>query len=120
MQFDSTDQLNAIWALPHYPLRSCFAVRLVMSETTPRNPYDFPPKPRLTLRVGVTGHRPKPSKFPPASVQWVKKRLGEVFAGIDAALAVFSDKNRDFYSRDLPVVRLVSGMAEGVDQIAVA
>ena len=91
-----------------------------MSETTPRNPYDFPPKPRLTLRVGVTGHRPKPSKFPPASVQWVKKRLGEVFAGIDAALAVFSDKNRDFYSRDLPVVRLVSGMAEGVDQIAVA
>lgn len=91
-----------------------------MSETTRKDPPDHPPKPHLTLRAGITGHRPKPAKFPPTSVQWVEARLRDVFAGIDHALKVLAEKNRGLYSADPPAVRLVSGLAEGADQIAVA
>ena len=46
-----------------------------------------PPKPTLTLRVGVSGHRPKPETLPAAHLEFVQKRLREVFAAIAAGLA---------------------------------
>jgi hypothetical protein len=78
-----------------------------------------PPKPTLTLRVGITGHRPKPHKFPQASFGFVKRRLGEVFAGIDSVLAAHAQNSQGVYSNEPHRVRLVSGLAEGADQLAV-
>lgn len=77
-----------------------------------------PPSPALTLRVGISGHRPKPDKLPPESVHFVQQRLREVFAVIDAALfGVLADHGQCFCGG--PSVRLVSGLAEGADQFAV-
>ena len=92
-----------------------------------------PPKPHLTLRVGVSGHRPKPNKFPEPQFPRVKRQLAEVFAKVDEALDELkdqfaidpNDKSKGyFYSTDannaVPhTVRLVSGLAEGADQMAV-
>jgi hypothetical protein len=78
-----------------------------------------PPKPRLTLRVAVVGHRPKPKKFPKASFDFVKQRLDDVFKTIDATLKKFLEKNSKYYAMDPHKVRLVSGLAEGADQLAI-
>jgi len=80
---------------------------------------DHPPKPRLTLRIGITGHRPKPHKFPASSYSFVKQRLGEVFASIDSKLAAIAQDENSNYSAEPHKVRLVSGLAEGADQMAV-
>ncbi len=77
-----------------------------------------PPKPRLTLRVGISGHRPKPAKFPKTSFEHVKRQLRDVFAAIDTALDQLGKTNGAFYSAEPYKVRLVSGLAEGADQFA--
>lgn len=85
---------------------------------------DHPPKPVLTLRVGISGHRPKPERMPAASFDLVKQRLRAVFDGVDAALVAAKAKNADFYAHEPGKpphrVRLVSGLAEGADQFAIA
>jgi hypothetical protein len=78
-----------------------------------------PPMPQLALRVGISGHRPKLTKLPPESFAFVRRRLSEVFASVDAVLAGVVSKQGDYFSGD-PTVRLVSGLAEGADQLAVA
>jgi hypothetical protein len=78
-----------------------------------------PPKPRLVLRVGIVGHRPKPEKFPAALVPHVKQKLGEVFGTIDATLVAIIQKSTSSYSSEPHAVRLASGLAEGADQLAV-
>jgi len=78
-----------------------------------------PPKPRLTLRVGISGHRPKPEKFPQGSFVRVHEQLGATFAAIDKALEELRTSNAPFYAATPHKVRLVSGLAEGADQMAV-
>jgi hypothetical protein len=78
-----------------------------------------PPKPVLTLRIGVSGHRPKPEKFPETSFEFVKRRLGTVFAAIDKCLETLKEENKKYYATDTHKVRLVSGLAEGADQLAI-
>ena len=78
-----------------------------------------PPKPTLTLRVGITGHRPKPHKLPAASVGFVNQRLADVFAAVDSSLAAIAQNQRANYKEHYRV-RLVSGLAEGADQMAAA
>jgi hypothetical protein len=78
-----------------------------------------PPKPHLTLRVAITGHRPKSHKFPASSFDFVQQRLRDVFAVIDTTLAAIVKHDGDKYSGEPPTVRLVSGLAEGADQMAV-
>lgn len=85
---------------------------------------DGPPKPYLTLRVGISGHRPKDSTFPADAEKRVQAQLREVFAAIDRALEDLKSENAEFYAQDdagkTPhKVRLVSGLAEGADQMAV-
>jgi hypothetical protein len=85
---------------------------------------DHPPKPALTLRVGISGHRPKANTFPPAAQAYVPDRLRDVFAAIDQVLEQLKPANRGFYAEGTDGkihhnVRLVSGLAEGADQIAV-
>jgi hypothetical protein len=83
-------------------------------------PADHPPSPVLTLRVGISGHRPKASRLPPQAVDRVRKQLALVFKAIDAALTSLHTENRKFYAAEGPRIRLVSGMAEGADQMAIA
>jgi hypothetical protein len=87
---------------------------------------DHPPKPRLTLRVGITGHRP--NKLPKEDVPRVERQLREVFAAIETAVAKAYDANKAVYA-GAPAdaagakpyrIRLISGFAEGADQMAVA
>lgn len=78
-----------------------------------------PPKPVLTLRVGITGHRPRPERFPLSVHDRVKGQLGMVFEAIDSALRELHSASRSFYSPEPHRVRLVSGLAEGADQMSV-
>jgi hypothetical protein len=77
-----------------------------------------PPKPRLTLRVGITGHRP--NKLDGAAAAQVARQLPGVFAAIERAAAQVRLTDGDVYSDAAPLLRLISGFAEGADQIAVA
>jgi hypothetical protein len=80
--------------------------------------HSHPPKPRLTLRVGITGHRP--NKLDDRAVKRIGPQLTEVFAAIDKAAADILRDNAAVYAEDAPVIRLISGFAEGADQMAVA
>ena len=86
---------------------------------------DHPPKPRLTLRVGITGHRP--NKLPNADLPRIERQLRDTFATIEAAVAKAYEANKAVYA-DAPAdaagtkpyrIRLISGFAEGADQMAV-
>lgn len=77
-----------------------------------------PPKPRLTLRVGITGHRP--NKLDAGAVPRLRQQLADVFAMIEQAAANIRKGSEAFYSDDPPAFRLISGLAEGADQMAVA
>ena len=85
---------------------------------------DHPPKPRLTLRVGITGHRP--NKLPKSDLPRIERQLREVFAAIEAAVAKAYDANKAVYAGAPSAgakpyrIRLISGFAEGADQMAVA
>jgi len=89
---------------------------------------NHPPKPRLTLRVGITGHRP--NKLPKADLPRIERQLRDAFAAIEAAVAKAYDANKAVYANvpaaDQPAttkpyrIRLISGFAEGADQMAVA
>ena len=85
---------------------------------------DHPPKPRLTLRVGITGHRP--NKLPKSDLPRIERQLRETFAAIETAVAKAYDANKAVYASGLGTnekpyrIRLISGFAEGADQMAVA
>ncbi len=78
---------------------------------------DHPQKPQLTLRVGITGHRP--NKFLPADMPRIVQQLREVFAAIEATVAKAA--NQSVKGSGKPYrIHLMSGFAEGADQIATA
>jgi len=82
------------------------------------SPSKHPPKPRLTLRVGVTGHRP--DKLNGAAVARIQKQLPQAFAAIERAAAAILAGSKPVYADEPVVFRLICGFAEGADQIAVA
>ena len=84
------------------------------SSPTPRHP----PKPRLTVRVGVTGHRP--NKLSGEAAARVARQLPEVYAAIEEIAAKILRDNAAYFADEPPAIRLVCGFAEGVDQMAVA
>lgn len=85
-----------------------------------KNAATLPPLPHLTLRVGVAGNRTIAAALVPA----VAARLDEVVAAITARLAaaVASRAGRvtRFYcDQRPPLLRLVTGLAEGADALGV-
>jgi hypothetical protein len=74
-----------------------------------------PPKPRLTLRVGVTGHRP--NKFAPDAVTRVRPQLVSVLKRLCAALDTVHRVHPDAYDAAPPVLRVISPLAEGADRL---
>ncbi|MXO94940.1 hypothetical protein GRI34_00725 [Erythrobacter aquimaris] len=73
-------------------------------------------KPRLTLRIGITGHRPP--RLPRERNEAVRHGCEDIFARAKTALQDIYERNRDVFSDDAPVVRLVSAMATGADTVA--
>jgi hypothetical protein len=80
--------------------------------------HPHPPKPRLTLRVGITGHRP--NKLDDVTAQRVVQQLVYVYAAIDKAAVDLLRANSAVYAEDAPMIRLGGGFAEGADQFAAA
>jgi hypothetical protein len=77
-----------------------------------------PPKPRLTLRVGITGHRP--NKLSGVAITRIKSHLPPIFQAVDSTAKEILRTNATVYSTDPPIIRLISSLAQGVDQIAVS
>ena len=86
-----------------------------------------PPKPRLALTLGVTGHRL--SRAPtagedgglaprPFDVAAVAKALEAAFAAAAAGLAAIGAEAKANFSDVAPIVTLISSLAEGADRIA--
>lgn len=77
-----------------------------------------PDRPSLTLVVGITGHRF--NKLDEAATAPIEQALTDVFAAIDAACASLLARHPAAFAPAPHRVRLVSGLAEGTDQIAVS
>lgn len=75
---------------------------------------EHPPKPRLTLRVGVTGKR----VIPKSERERICKSLAGVFDALGHFLIDCHRKEAEFFSAEPPLLRIICGMAEGADQIA--
>ncbi len=72
-----------------------------------------PPRARLTLRVGVTGHRP--NKLGQARLDVLRARIAEVLKALEAP--VLSRSGDAAYDSAPPVFRVLSALAEGADRV---
>jgi len=79
-------------------------------------PESTPPKPRLALRVGVTGH--KPEHLHHAHVDALKKKIHEVLQSLKQFAQEHPRVSTSYRERDEPILRLVSSLAEGSDRYA--
>jgi hypothetical protein len=77
---------------------------------------EHPPKPRLTLRVGIVGHRPDKLGTDTGRIE---EQLKKVFDAITTSADAILTAGKDCYALEPPVIRLVSGFAEGADRMAV-
>jgi|GEM_PF-2353800 len=74
-----------------------------------------PPKPRLTLRVGVTGKR----AIPDGEVERIRSSLSDVFDALAEFISQCRHEYRMVLDNEKPaLMRIVSGMAEGSDLLA--
>ncbi|THD49023.1 MAG: hypothetical protein E7774_02305 [Bradyrhizobium sp.] len=86
-----------------------------------------PPKPRLALTLGVTGHRlrraPAEGEAGPGALRVfdiaaVGKALDQICAKVAAGLAAVDAGVKQNFSDEAPIVTLVSALAEGADRLA--
>jgi hypothetical protein len=75
-----------------------------------------PPKPRLSLTVGIIGHRP--NRLPEAARDKVAADIAGVLDRIGDAARNARGQHREFFSSSDPLLSLVSALAEGADRIA--
>lgn len=76
------------------------------------------PQPRLSLRVGITGHRL--DKLSEDDLGSLREQLHDLLAELEAALArLHAAPAGEIYAREAPGCRLVSALAEGADRLAV-
>src|SRR6266545_5598447 len=91
-----------------------------MPAATPSHP----PRPRLTVRVGVTGHRW--NKLRRSDAPAIEARIGEVLRWIEDLVAVVHRDPGAGYRSPVaggpepspPELRMISGLAEGGDRLA--
>src|SRR6185295_5556054 len=89
-------------------------------QRTPPGTVGHPPKPRLTVRVGVTGHRTNalPSEGGNQQLRNVVKQVLEEIIRI--TLDIFSRREEsgiETYSCQEPSIHLISPLAEGADRL---
>src|ERR1700712_4081041 len=65
-----------------------------------------PPKPRLCLRVGVTGHRPG-EKFPAPAINVVAATVGEVLDRVRSATERAAEKYAEYFDGEPAPLELV-------------
>ena len=75
-----------------------------------------PPRPRLTLNVGITGHRA--NVLPPELAEPVSACLDVVLAQLRLAVANLHASEAELFSSEDPVLRLHTPLASGADQLA--
>ncbi len=79
-------------------------------------PGPHPPRPRMTLNVGITGHRasvlPDDASDPLAGV------VDDVFGNLKQAVERLHDSSRHLFAADPPILRLHTPLATGADQLA--
>jgi hypothetical protein len=73
-----------------------------------------PPKPRLTMRFGISGHR----MLPDGADEWVTKALDELFAETRKTVQQLWSDHRELFCGETPVLRMISPLAEGADRLA--
>src|SRR5271156_5231248 len=79
-------------------------------------PKSQPPKPRLALRVGVTGH--KPEGLHDAHIDVLQKKIHEVLQILKQFALEHPRVSTSYRERDEPILRLVSALSEGADRYA--
>jgi hypothetical protein len=79
-------------------------------------PKSQPPKPRLALRVGVTGHQPEHLHH--AHIDLLQKKIHEVLQILKQFALEHPRVSTSYRERDEPILRLVSSLAEGADRYA--
>jgi hypothetical protein len=82
------------------------------------NPHNAPPKLTLTLRVGVTGHRP--NKLDDAAAAVLEPHIEATLKRVHEQLSLLRLKNADVYAGATPCVRIISALAEGADRLVVS
>jgi hypothetical protein len=74
-----------------------------------------PPKPRLALRVGITGQWP--SELTELRIRSIKAQLTRIFLAIEEAAKDILTANAAVYANERPQFRLVSDFSEGVNRL---
>jgi hypothetical protein len=74
---------------------------------------DQPPRPRLALNVGVTGHLPK--DLTGANLDTLRERIREVLEFLELFASNVTEVEA-YYAPDKPVLRVISALAEGADR----
>ena len=81
-------------------------------------PTHHPPRPRLTLNVGITGHRA--AILPAGAVAALRPVIHSVFVELQDAAARLHDREGEILDAAPPKIRLHSPLATGADQLAAA
>lgn len=77
------------------------------------------PKPRIALQIGITGHRS--NKIADEHRAAVDQALRALYAMIgDSIAAIARETQGGVYSNAVPLIRIVSALADGTDRMAVA
>jgi len=74
-----------------------------------------PPRTILSVRVGVTGHRP--DRLQEANMDVMAERIRDVLGNIQKSVTELYLSLHTYYINTPPVVRLISPLAEGADRI---
>lgn len=75
-----------------------------------------PPRPRIALNVGITGHRA--SVLSPELAEHASPILERVFSQLRGATEQLRRENADLFSDEEPLLRLHTPLATGADQVA--
>lgn len=77
-----------------------------------------PPRPRVTLRIGVVGHRP--NRLQNTDSETLQSLIGETLLAIDASIGRVQQNEiiQSNYSPETPELRVVTGIAFGTDHLA--
>jgi hypothetical protein len=73
-----------------------------------------PPKARLVLRIGITGKR----AIPDSEHKRIRDALADIFEALALFLIACRTRHEYVWADEQPLLRIISGLAEGADQIA--
>ena len=74
-----------------------------------------PPRARAAFRVGVVGHRP--NRLKQADLPALQSLLRNVLELVQSSVVKFCGCNESLFTRESPILRAVSPLAEGTDRI---